>query len=370
MDKSSYVRRSPEDDPRDLYGLFRELSLERTIDPDKMQRHILDSIYRLVHGSNNMEDVSFSFNTTVELCRTIFEGPISDPLDLLVLDVEIYRELAQHVKAAQYLIWQTTKSDLSEDIIKEAHRILTNEFNQTEGTYNTEYSGKYRTSPLQATSRPYMDPNRIPAAMDKMMASYRDDIRAAGIKGEVDPVALAAKYSHIFFSIHPFHTANGQMSRLILNAILFKWAGCLAPFGQDEEECAEYLSIVIEAMDLETCDAESCHGVADGCRTKLYKKLASYILKHAAAVSPIATNTSRPLQFQTLSELADSHIRRYRALLSSQSTTLPVTLPTTANHYANTLTTTLQPPPAKALSVRDAEPLSPEMAAARFGLTV
>ncbi|CCT71011.1 uncharacterized protein FFB20_07415 [Fusarium fujikuroi] len=283
MDQSSYVRRSPQDDPKDLYGLFRELSLERTIDPDKMQRHILDSIYRLVHGSNNIEDVSFSFNTTVELCRTIFEGSISDPFDLLVLDVEIYRELGQHVKAAQYLIWQTTKSDLSEDIIKEAHRILTNEFNETKGTYDTDYSGEYRTSPLQATSRPYMDPNSIPAAMDKMMASYRDDIRAAGIKGEIDPVALAAKYSHIFFSIHPFHTANGQMSRLILNAILFKWAGCLAPFGQDEEECAEYLSIVVEAMDLETCDAESCNGIPDGCRPKLYKKLASYILKHAAA---------------------------------------------------------------------------------------
>ncbi|KAF5967007.1 adenosine monophosphate transferase FICD like [Fusarium coicis] len=283
MDMRSYFRNSQEDDPKKLYDLFRELSLERTIDPDKMQRHILDSIYRLVHGSNNIEDVSFSFNTTVELCRAIFEGSISDPSDLLVLDVEVYRELGQHLKAAQYLICQTTKSDLSEDIIKEAHRILTNEFNQTEGTYDTEYSGKYRTSPVQATSRPYMDPNKIPAAMDRMMASYRDDIWAAGIKGEVDPVALAAKYSHIFLSIHPFHTANGQMSRLVLNAILFKWAGCLAPFGQDEEVCAEYLSIIVEAMDLEISEAETSREVSDGCRPKLYKKLASYVLKHAAA---------------------------------------------------------------------------------------
>ncbi|KAM5509022.1 uncharacterized protein FRV6_12066 [Fusarium oxysporum] len=283
MDKSSYVRRRPEDDPKHLYELFRELSFERTIDPDKMQRHVLDCIYRLVHGSNNIEDVSFNLNTTIELCRAIFEGSGSDPRDLLVLDAEIYREVGQHLKAAQYLICQTTKSDLSEDIIKEAHRILTNEFNQTEGTYDTEYSGKYRTSPLQATSRPYMDPNKIPAAMEKMIASYQADLLAAGIKGELDPVALAAKYSHIFLSTHPFHTANGQMSRLILNAILFKWAGCLAPFGQDEEECAEYLSIVVEAMDLETFEAESCHGVSDDCRPKLYKKLASYILKHAAA---------------------------------------------------------------------------------------
>ena len=75
----------------------------------------------------------------------------------------------------------------------------------------------------------------------------------------------------------------GQMSRLLLNAILFKWAGCLAPFGQDEEECAEYLSIVVEAMDLEISESETCRGVSDGCRPKLYKKLASYVLKHAAA---------------------------------------------------------------------------------------
>ncbi|KAF5967943.1 adenosine monophosphate-protein transferase FICD like protein [Fusarium bulbicola] len=338
MDKSSYTRKSPEDDPRPLYELFRQLSFERTIDPDKMQRHILDSIYRLVHGSNNIEHGSFNLDTTVELCRTIFEGSISDPSHLLVLDVEIYRELGQHLKAAQYLICQTTKSDLSEDIIKEAHRIMTNEFNQTEGTYDTDYSGKYRTSPLQATSRPYTDPNKIPSAMDKMMASYRADILAAGVKREIDPVALAAKYSHIFFSIHPFHTANGQMSRLILNAILFKWAGCLAPFGEDEEECAEYLSIVVEAMDLET-------------------------------FSPIAINTSRTLQFQALSGLEQTHTSSHHALIFSRSTTLPLTLPTPASRHANTLTTP-EPPPAIALCVRDAEPLSPEVAAARFGLTV
>ncbi|KAF4949557.1 hypothetical protein FGADI_8855 [Fusarium gaditjirri] len=283
MDNNSYIRRKPSEDPKHLHELFRELSSERTIDPDKMQRHILDCTYRIVHGSNSIEDISFDLNTTTELCRAIFEGSISDPCDFLVLHAEIYREVAQHLKAAQYLICQTTKSDLSEDIIKEAHRILTNEFDQKGGTYDTEYSGQYRTSPLQATSRPYANPNKIPAAMEGMMASYKADILAAGTKGEVDPVALAAKYSHIFFSIHPFHTANGQMSRLILNAILFKWAGCLAPFGQDEEECAEYLSIVVEAMDQETLEAESCHGVSDGFRPKLYKKLASYVLKHAAA---------------------------------------------------------------------------------------
>lgn len=94
------------------------------------------------------------------------------------------------------------------------------------------------------------------------------------------------------------------------------------------------------------------------------------INKHIPPVSTITINSSRPLEFQTLSELADSHIRRHHAFLSRQSTTLPLALPTTANHYANTLTTTLQPPPAIALSVRDAEPLSPEVAAARFGLTV
>ncbi|KAJ4115097.1 hypothetical protein NW765_011731 [Fusarium oxysporum] len=262
MDKSSYVRRRPEDDPKHLYELFRELSFERTIDPDKMQRHVLDCIYRLVHGSNNIEDVSFNLNTTIELCQAIFEGSGSDPRDLLVLDAEIYREVGQHLKAA---------------------RLPNHEERSTEGTYDSEYGGKYRTSPLQATSRLYMDPNKIPAAMEKMIASYRADLVAAGIKGELDPVALAAKYSHIFLSIYPFHTANGQMSRLILNAILFKWAGCLAPFGQDEEECAEYLSIVVEAINLETFEAESCHGVSDDCRPKLYKKLASYILKHAAA---------------------------------------------------------------------------------------
>ncbi|KAF4336466.1 adenosine monophosphate transferase FICD like [Fusarium beomiforme] len=282
MDESSYVDIDPGSDPRKLYQIFRELSLERTIDPEIMQRHLIDSTYRLVHGSNNIESGNYSQNITIELCRAIFEGLINDPSDLLVLSVDSYKEIAQHIKAAQYLFVQMMKSDLSEDIIKETHRILTNELNRNDGTPETINSGRYRQAAYWTTSLEYMDEKKVAPSMKGMIVRYKVDVLKAKRKGQIDPISLAAKYSHIFFSIRPFLSGNGQMSRLILNAILFKWAGCLATFGQDVKDCNQYLLMVTGTIDKEFVqDHGEWKDLSDDKRPKLYNQLASFTLKHA-----------------------------------------------------------------------------------------
>jgi len=60
-------------------------------------------------------------------------------------------------------------------------------------------------------------------------------ITSTALNAGFDPVALAAKYCHMFVNIiHPFVNGNGRMCRLILNALLLKsMGGSLPAFGQD-----------------------------------------------------------------------------------------------------------------------------------------
>ncbi|EFY88205.1 hypothetical protein J3459_015387 [Metarhizium acridum] len=44
--------------------------------------------------------------------------------------------------------------------------------------------------------------------------------------------------------IHPFGDGNGRMSRIILNALLLKYAGHAAPFGGEGNDKDNYLAIV------------------------------------------------------------------------------------------------------------------------------
>jgi Fic family protein len=58
---------------------------------------------------------------------------------------------------------------------------------------------------------------------------------------------LAAKYSNMFALIHPFLDGNGRTCRLILNAILLKYAGTVAVFGEHDESREESIEIVKRA---------------------------------------------------------------------------------------------------------------------------
>ena len=66
---------------------------------------------------------------------------------------------------------------------------------------------------------------------------------AAEQAGHVDPYVLAARYCHKFANIHPFADGNDRMCRLILNSLLFKYAGVFCVLGENEQAKDEYLSI-------------------------------------------------------------------------------------------------------------------------------
>lgn len=116
-----------------------------------VNEEIHEAMVRAIFGSNMIERVGLGWEITAQPCRKIFDGedigeiPERDAAHQVEL-VELYRkkqpdlkdvlaqyvlrgrnEIVQHAKAFQYIIdaFVIDKQDLSEDLIKETHRILT-----------------------------------------------------------------------------------------------------------------------------------------------------------------------------------------------------------------------------------------------------
>ncbi|CVK88424.1 uncharacterized protein FPRN_02260 [Fusarium proliferatum] len=108
------------------------------------------------------------------------------------------------------------------------------------------------------------------------------DIAVSEASGEIDSVALAAKYCHKFVNIHPFLDGNSRTSRLILNTILLKYGGCFIWFGKDAIEREEYMDIATEGFAAEalTMQQEEMDDLPEGFKPKHHKKLATFSLKH------------------------------------------------------------------------------------------
>jgi Fic family protein len=155
------------------------------------------------------------------------------------------REVVQHALALQYITVEVVAKDhlLSEEIIFETHRILTHMIDAPGGMPWTEYSGRYRNVHVHAGNTNFVTPHFIPHKMRELIQEFNSDIREAEHDKVLDPFMLAAKYCNDFVMIHPFVDGNGRMCRLILNAILLRYAGVVVALGEHDESREEYLAI-------------------------------------------------------------------------------------------------------------------------------
>lgn len=155
------------------------------------------------------------------------------------------REVIQHALAFQFIINQVVCHDnpLSESIILETHRILTKNIDAPGGAPWQEYAGRYRHIPVHAGSTNFVAPRFVSRKMRELIQEFNEDIAKAEKTHSLDPFTLAAKYCNDFVMIHPFLDGNGRMCRLILNAILLKYAGVVVCLGENDESREEYLAI-------------------------------------------------------------------------------------------------------------------------------
>ncbi|KAH7167986.1 fido domain-containing protein [Fusarium sp. MPI-SDFR-AT-0072] len=251
----------------------------------------------MVYGSNMIEAVGSSVDITSEPCRDIFAGGIDaddteisdrDPTyeaiqtELIVNNkpdahedvLRTRREILQHAKAAYYIMNEVAIKgrDLSEEIILETHRLLTYKIDSPDGIPSSQYGGIYRNCPVQRGFHSFPHQATVPKAVLDLIAPLKADIAAAEASGEIDPVALAAKYCNKFVNIHPFLDGNSRTSRLTLNTILLKYGGCFVWFGKDVEERDEYMNIAAEGFAAEVMDMEDMEYLPDDFKPKHHKK--------------------------------------------------------------------------------------------------
>ncbi|KAH8675010.1 fido domain-containing protein [Ilyonectria robusta] len=280
------------DDDVDPDDLYEELKLQITTvycsPPLRMgsfERYLENPLGRMVFGSNMIEGAGGGRDITHALCRPIFRGdqiPEIEEGDSYYRVLE--RDLAQNPPNYDTLHFTTVcinNEALSEDIILQTHRILTHKVDAEQGMSWTEYSGVYRECDVSAGLNQFMDPRLVPGAMRAMIRSLDDDIQWAVDSGEIDPVSLAAKYSHTFVNIHPFVDGNGRMCRLILNALLLKYSGVLVCIGVQGYDRDRYLEIAAAGSMAEATAQDDTDGLDEHHKPKHYKGPASFILEHA-----------------------------------------------------------------------------------------
>ncbi|KAK7430899.1 hypothetical protein QQZ08_002427 [Neonectria magnoliae] len=233
---------------------------------------IQETMVRAIFGSNMIERAGLGWDITVQLCKRIFAGedlgPISErdiPYQHALLDLHRQQpglrnlpaqyvlrgrnEIVQHAKAFQYLIhaFVVEKQDLTEDLIKKTHKILTKGVPIVDPDMPDvppeEYGGIYRTVVVGAGTTNFTVPNFVPAKMKEMCDNLKQELANAEKQNAIDPFSIASKYSLEFVSIHPFQDGNGRLCRIILNTILCRYAGVIVPIGEQQEERVEYMDI-------------------------------------------------------------------------------------------------------------------------------
>ena len=126
------------------------------------------------------------------------------------------------------------KSELTEDVILQLHRLIMSNI--------TEDAGHYRTMGVRITGATFMPPpsSEVKPRIDELLKWLREN------PDELTPIELAAVFHNRFVQIHPFSEGNGRTARLLMNALLMKDG---YPFIAivPKLDCPKYLKTLMEA---------------------------------------------------------------------------------------------------------------------------
>lgn len=278
FDTDGYNDYHYEDEPEDLFACIegmrgRIIALlqdhDLTDQEATLDEHLSDTLVRLIHGSNLIENAGSSLAITRALSSRIFHGhpvqepsphePLFDDLKAYLIEqnrssdhagvLKSYYQVTQHCHALAFLINEVLIADkpLSEAMILETHKILTFKVSSDDGDAYTDYGGVYRKTPVCAGFSTFTAPAYVPQEMRLCISSLHAELCAASKSGSIDPFLLAAKYCHRFVNIHPFTDGNGRVCRLLLNLLLFKFTGVFCVLGEDVHKAESYRALAARA---------------------------------------------------------------------------------------------------------------------------
>lgn len=146
-------------------------------------------------------------------------------------------EILDHFQAYEYLL-KNLDSPLSEELIKETHRLL------------TEHTLSYRTKNDEIPSKPGEYTNVDMCAGDTVFGDHEklisrvpdllDSTQKALDSGNIHPMIIAAKFHGFFIYLHPFRDGNGRLARMLTNFILLKRELPILIIPREQRE--EYIS--------------------------------------------------------------------------------------------------------------------------------
>lgn len=174
---------------------------------EEMEMNLKGGIYhstqiKLAYNSNHIEGSRLSEDQTRYIYETNTIGVEESDETINVDDII---ETNNHFDAFRYLL-KVAENDLSENIIKEFHRIL------KEGTSDSRKEwfavGDYKTKPNTVGERKTSAPKNVQRDIRNLLNEY-ENIKEKTIEDLIE-------FHYRFECIHPFQDGNGRVGRLIL----------------------------------------------------------------------------------------------------------------------------------------------------------
>lgn len=122
-------------------------------------------------------------------------------------------EILDHFKAYEFLMSDTTRP-LSEELLKETHRILM--ANTLAYRVPDAVAGEYTNTDMCAGETVFGDHEVLIARVPSLMESTEKAI----LQATQHPMIIAARFHGFFEYLHPFRDGNGRIGRLVSNYIL------------------------------------------------------------------------------------------------------------------------------------------------------
>jgi Fic family protein/DNA-binding Xre family transcriptional regulator len=188
--------------PKELYRHISDNALLQTLRDEKEIR-MPGGLYhelqvRMTYNSNHIEGSKLSEDQT----RLIFETNTVDVGEGIPVDDII--ETVNHFRAIDYVIDHAEES-LTEDIIKELHRILKQ---STKDSMLAWFAvGDYKRRANVVGGKETVKPKDVPARMKALLSRY-ESLDVVSIEDIIE-------FHYNFERIHPFQDGNGRVGRLI-----------------------------------------------------------------------------------------------------------------------------------------------------------
>ncbi|KAM0325332.1 hypothetical protein ACHAQA_007317 [Verticillium albo-atrum] len=221
---------------------------------DIVKADLREALVRAVYGSNMLAGAGFEDrDLTMRLCGRALSGALSvdeEVAGVFPPDPRACLEVVQHARAFGHLVgeFSVRGRDLTEGLILETHEMLFRGVTLVRDgkpmVSSRDYAGAYRpVSENQDESADVTPRHRMRRACEELQASLREGEE----DGRMDPFSVAARFSLELARMRPFRDGNGRMARMILNAILCRYVGVIAPMGETGLERVEFRGILARA---------------------------------------------------------------------------------------------------------------------------